>query len=165
MWTDNPRLWPGATNVSFTIRLTPPPIDSRGIADLSGVIECECPESTRTVDLVVGKIRGGAKGTEFNTQIDEVYPNWAGGDKLALRTSLSPEQLRSLRVIGENGQVVGLQSRNHTVVGNEHIYTYGSRTEFARSGKLVAEVLSGLQTVRIPFTLTNVTLLGQPRPP
>lgn len=161
-WNETPRLWPGSTNVSFTIRLTPPPIDSKGIAELSGVLECECPENTRTVDLVVGKIRGGVNGTEFNTQVDDVYPNWSGGDKLTLRTSLKPEEFRSLKVIGENGQVVALQSRSHSLAGNEHIYTYGSRTEFARSGKLVAEVLTGIQTVRIPFTLTNVTLLGQP---
>lgn len=163
-WNDTPRLWPGATNVTFAVRLSPPPRDSQGIAELSGVLECTSPENVRTVELVAGKIRSGVKGTEFNTQIDDVYPNMASeGDKLALRTSLKPEQLRSTRIVGDAGQVTILQLRSHTILGNDHIYTFASRNELPRTGKLLAEVITGTQTLRIPFALTNVTLLGQPQ--
>ncbi len=158
----NPQLLPGGSQVTFRACLVSPPLDSKGIAELSGFLECSSPEEWRTVELISGKLRGGTKGTEFGTQIDDKFPNLAGGDKLALRTSLKPEQLRSVKVVGDDGQSASLSRRTHTIFGDEHVYTYACRQELPLTGKIVADVMTGNQMLKVPFTLTNLTLLGQP---
>jgi hypothetical protein len=47
-------------------------------------------------------------------------------------------------------------------VGNQHSYRLYTQKSIPLSGKLVAEVLTGSKTVRIPYSLTNITLFGQP---
>ena len=157
-----PRQEQGWTNVSFDVHLAAPAADSKGIAEVSGVLECGSAENERIVDLVSGALRSGAQGTEFGAQIDEIRPHVAGGEKLVLRTRLAPEQIRSLKVVGDAGQTVSLEKRGSMAVGEERTYTYISTRPIPRSGRLVAEVMVGSQTVRFPFSVTNLTLLGQP---
>ncbi len=159
------RLSPDWTQAHFEVRLNSPPRDSKGIAELSGFLECTSAENQRSVELVSGKLRGGVKGAEFGVQIDDIRSHMGGGEQMTLRARLSPEHLRSLKAIGEGGQAVRLESRGRTQFGEEHIYTYVASRAIPRSGKLVAEVLLGSQTVRVPFSITNITLLGRRQPP
>ena len=160
--TANPVTSKDGSSVSFQVNLKLAPAESRGLSELSGTLECAGMASQRTVELISGKLRAGARGAEFDTQIESFDPRMSGMDRLSLRTRLKPEQLRSLRVVGDAGQFSHLEQRGHTVVGDTHIITYVSRNEIPSTGKIVAEVLAGEQTLRIPFALTNVTLLGQP---
>jgi hypothetical protein len=152
------------STVFFRANLQPPPVDSKGIMELSGVVECASMASQRTVELVSGQLKGGSKGKEFETQIEFIDPRMSGMDRLSLRTRLKPEQLRSIRVVGDAGQLTYLEQRGHAFVGDTHVITYFSRNEIPHTGKIIAEVLTGEQTLRIPFALTNVTLLGQALP-
>jgi hypothetical protein len=147
--------------VFFRAGLQMPPLDTKGLAELSGVLECDSMASQRTVELISGRLRAGTKGAEFETQIDGYDPRMSGYDRLSLRTRLEPGQLRSIHIVGDAGQRSQLQQRGHTVIGDMHIITYITRNEIPSTGKIVAEVLTGEQTLRIPFALTNVTLLGQ----
>jgi hypothetical protein len=148
--------------VFFRAGLQMPPLDTKGIAELSGVLECDSMASQRTIELISGRLRAGTRGTEFETQIDGYDPRMSGHDRLALRTQLKPEQLRSIHIVGDAGQRSQLEQRGHTVIGDMHIITYTTRNEIPPTGKIVAEVLTGEQTLRIPFAMTNVSLLGQP---
>ncbi|MCW5551275.1 MAG: hypothetical protein KIS67_03810 [Verrucomicrobiae bacterium] len=161
----NARLSPDWTQAHFEVRLNSPPRDSQGITELSGLLECTSAEHQRSVELVSGKLRGGVKGAEFGVQIDDIRSHLGGGEQMTLRVRLSPEQLRSLKAIGEGGLAVRLESRGRTQFGEDHIYTFVASRAIPRSGKLVAEVLLGSRTVRIPFSITNITLLGQRQPP
>ncbi len=157
-----PQISEGGTKVVFQVHLESPPLDSKGIAEFSGVLECASPENQRSVELISGKLRGGVKGTEYGVQIDDLSQRSIGGDKLVLRINLPVERLLSLKVIGDAGQAVTLERQGIMKIGEENIFTYISRNAVPRSGKLVAEVLVGSQTLRIPFSATNLTLLGQP---
>jgi hypothetical protein len=164
------------TNVNFDVYLGSLAVDCKGLAELSGVLECVSSENLRTVELISGRLRAGAKGAEFGAHLDHVGLNDAGIEKLVLRTSLEPQQLRSLKVIDDSGLTVNLDIRRTMNVGKEYTYTCADRRSNPRSGKfvadarqsipssgkLVAEVLAGSQSLRIPFSVTNLTLLGQP---
>ena len=159
----NPQVLAGASNVTFRACLGTPPLDSKGIAEVSGFLECSSPENRRTIELITGKLTGGTKGTEFGARIDDVSPNWAkDGHKLTLRTSLKPEELRSVEVVTDNGQTAVLSRRTHASFGEQNVYVYASQKELPGSGKIVANVMTGSQMVIFPFTVTNLTLLGQP---
>lgn len=157
-----PSIGKDKSTVFFRANLQPPPANSKGIADISGVIECSSMASQRTVDLISGRLRAGTKGTEFDTQIETFDPRLSGSDRISISTQLKPEQLRSIRVLGNAGQLSNLEQRGHTAIGDRHIITYICRNEIPATGKIVAEVLTGEQTLRIPFAMTNVSLLGQP---
>jgi hypothetical protein len=161
-WRDMPTLMPGATTLTFRVRLNEPPIESKGLAEVSGFLECDSMSNRRTVKLISGRLKTGAKGAEFDTQIDGIDPRLSGKDRISLRTRLKPEQIRSIRILGDAGQTAYLQQRGHTTLNDEHVITYLSDHEIPPKGKIVAEVLTGEQTLKIPFALTNVNLLGQP---
>lgn|GEM_PF-2986081 len=150
------------TNVNFDIHLGSPPVDSKGLAEVSGVLECSSAENRRTLELISGRLVAGAKGKEFGAHLDHVGANNAGSEKLVLRTSLEPSRLLSLYVMNDAGMKVTLDVRGTMNVGKEYSYTCAARHSIPRSGKLVAEALVGSQTLRIPFSVTNLTLLGQP---
>ncbi len=154
------------TNVNFTVQLEAPAVDSRGISELSGVLECTGAGSLRTVDLIPAPLRDGTRGREFGAQLDEVRTHVSGGHRVVLRTRLAPEQLWSLKAVSDSGQSVSLEKRGLMAIGQERVYTYTSARPIPRGGRLVAEVMtdapSGSETLRIPFSVTNFTLLGQP---
>lgn len=154
------------TNVSFTVQLDAPSVDSRGISELSGVLECTGAGSLRTVDLIPAPLRDGARGMEFGAQLDEVRTHVSGGDRVVLRTRLAPEQLWSLTAVSDAGQSVSLEKRSLMAFGEERLYTFTSARPIPRGGRLVAEVMtdapSSSRPLRIPFSVTNFTLLGQP---
>jgi hypothetical protein len=150
------------TNASFDLQLSSPPLNSSGLAVVSGVLECSSAEELRSVELISGKLRAGATGPEFGAEIEYAGSHVGGGGKLVLRTALPPEQLLSIEVIGEGGMVTELQPRGQMRVGTETTSTWLAPRGLPRSGKLVAEVLAGSKTLRIPFSVTNITLLGQP---
>jgi len=162
--TASPSTSKDGSSVAFQANLLAPPADSQGITEVSGVLECAGMSSNRTVELISGRLRAGTKGTEFDTQIDSFDPRMSGMDRLSIRTRLKPDQIRSIRVMGDAGQLSNLEQRGHTILGDIHVITYVSRIQIPHTGKIVADVLTGEQTLRIPFALTNVTLLGQPLP-
>ena len=150
------------TNVTFDVHLASLSTDSKGLAEISGVLKCSSAENLRAVELISGRLGAGAKGAEFGAHLDYVGQNDAGSEKLVLRTSLEPRQLRSLKVINEASLTVSLDVRGTMNVGKEYTYTCVARRSIPRTGKLVADIMVGTQTLRIPFSVTNLTLLGQP---
>lgn len=154
------------TNVNFTIQLGAPPVDSKGIAELSGFPECRAAGSVRAMSLVPGPLRDGSRGTEFGAQLDELRTHVSGGDRIVLRARLAPEQLWSLKAVDDAGQTVRLEKHGMMAIGEERVYTFVSTRPIPRAGRLVAEVMTepaaGAPLLRIPFSVTNVTLMGQP---
>jgi len=150
------------TNVSLDIPLGELPLESRGLAEVSGILECERAENQRAVELISGKLKAGAKGQEFDSEIEFIGSHIAGGEKLVLKTTLPPEQLQSVRVVEGSGRAVKLEKRSMMRVGDRHSYTWISTGSIPRTGRVVADVLSGSETVRIPFAIRNLSLLGQP---
>jgi hypothetical protein len=154
------------TNVNFTVQLDAPAVDSKGISELSGVLECTGAGTLRTMELIPAPLRDGTRGKEFGAQLDEVRAHVSGGDRVVLRTRLAPEQLWSLQAVSDAGQSVSLERRGLMAIGEERVYTFTSARPIPRGGRLVAEVMtdapSGSRPLRIPFAVTNFTLLGQP---
>lgn len=152
----------GGTNVEFEVHLQAPPMNSKGLAELAGYLQCGSADNRRSVELVSGGLAQGAVGKAFGTEIEFVGSNAEGGERLVLRTDLEEEMMRSVKVIGDAGQAVVLSQRGLTRFGARRSYTFVASGVIPRSGRLVADIRVGSQKVRIPFAVTNITLLGQP---
>jgi hypothetical protein len=150
------------TNAHFALQLASPPLNSKGLSEVSGFLECSSAENLRQVEVVSGSLRAGAKGAEFGAEIESVGSTISGGWKLVLRSSLETGQLLDIKAVGEDGSVVELEARGQMRVGQQSTSTWLASRPLPRTGKLVADVLVGSQTLRIPFKVTNINLLGQP---
>ena len=152
----------GRTNVNFDVELQEPPLSSKGLAEVAGYLDCGSTDNHRIVELFSGKIRAGEKGKEFDTEIEYVGPNASGGEKLVVNTHLDNGRVLSFKVVGDAGQTATLQREGVIRFANKRSYTLVATGVVPRSGKLVAEMVTGSQRVHIPFSVTNVSLLGQP---
>jgi hypothetical protein len=148
------------TNVSFDVRLLSPSPASKGIAEISGHLVCRIANDLRVVELISGSSWIGSKGTPFETSVDEVMRVGNDKDRLVIRTRLAPEQLMSLTAVDGKGVTTRLERQGMMNVGGVYTYTFLSQRTVPRSGKLMARVISGTNTVRVPFTVTNLTLSG-----
>lgn len=152
----------GRTNVSFDVELREPPLNSKGLAEVAGYLDCGSADNHCVVELFSGKIRPGEKGKEFDTEIEYVGPNTSSGEKLVVNTHLDEGQVLSFKVVGDAGQTTVLQRQGLMKFASKRSYTLVATGVIPRSGKLVADIVTGSQRVRIPFSVTNVSLLGQP---
>lgn len=150
------------TSVEFNVRLASPPRDSAGLAEVSGFLECDRMENLRTVELLSGRLQNGARGTHFGAGIEFIGPHISGGGKLVLHSRLAPEQLAAVSLVNDAGQTISLERRGSMRVGPAYSYTFVATRELPRTGRVLADVLMDSHVVRIPFAVTNVSLLGQP---
>lgn len=150
------------TNFSFEVTLLPPSSRSQGIAEISGVLVCESMDQLRSVDLVSGQIKPGAKGSEFNTLIDNISKDSTGGERILVQTRLLPEEILSVAVVADSGVITKLEQERVMSIGSAKTYILTTPRSIPRSGRLVAQIYSGTKTVHFPFAVTNLNLLGQP---
>jgi len=111
----------GLTNLDFEVFLSSPPLTSKGIAELSGYFECESMENLRTVELFNGRLGPGARNSDFGTEIEFIGPYTLGGEKIILRSDLSPKRWLSLKLVTGAGHrhsvsyLSDVKDRLHTV--------------------------------------------------
>jgi hypothetical protein len=150
------------TNLSFDVSLGQPARGSRGWAEVAGFIECSSAENLRTIELFSGKLQTGARGPQHGAEIEFLGSAGKADEKIVFRADIPPERLLWLKAYAEGGQAVELSRANMMTVGNRRTYTFVATRTIPRSGKIVVGLLEGEKTVRLPFALTNVSLLGQP---
>jgi len=148
------------SNLTFEINLRAPSVRSQGIAEVSGVLLCQVADNLRSVELVSGILRRGASSTEFETNIEEINRVGSGGDKLVLRTRITPKELMSLAVVDDTGFSFSLTRQGMMSIGSVHTFTYSSKRALPRAGKIIAQIRSGTKIVRVPFSVTNLALSG-----
>lgn len=152
----------GATQLRFAVSMESPPPDSRGLSTLEGFIHGECPLNRRADELFAGPLRGTAAGLAPGTQLEFVPESPAGTGKIVLHSSLPPEHLLWLQVRTDAGRLLEARRQGTITVGERHAITFALPHPLPASGRVVAGRHDGRTTVRIPFALTNVNLLGQP---
>src|SRR5436190_6529944 len=116
-----------ATNATFDVHLHVPPMNSKGLAEIAGYLECESAGNRRNVELFSGKLGEGAKGGTLSTEIESIGPNASGGESIVLRSDFNLEQVLSLKVIGEAGQTAQLQRQGTMKFGNKRSWTFTAK--------------------------------------
>src|SRR6267142_1861609 len=73
--------------VSFSARLKAPPLNSRGIAKVAGVLHCASIESISWTEFVSGELVVGAKGSRFGATIYDIQRPPGQPEKLILESN------------------------------------------------------------------------------
>lgn len=107
-------------------------------------------------------MRGTAAALAPGTQLEFVPESPAGTGRVVLHTSLPPEHLLWLQIRTDAGRLLEARRQGTITVGNRHAITFAVPHPLPAVGRIVAGRHDGRATVRIPFALTNVNLLGQP---
>jgi hypothetical protein len=151
------------TTVTFNARLKAPPLSSRGIARISGVLHCASMESVSWIELISGDLVPGAKGSRFGVTIDDVERPPGQPEKLILRSGADLEEYDSFRIEGSPGQFVNLEMEGNSQIDGVRLRTLVASRALPKRGKLLAEVRKDVPTLKFPFTISDLTLLGRPR--
>jgi hypothetical protein len=99
---------------------------------------------------------------EYDAELEFIGSAGIDGQRIVLRAEIPSERFQWLKVYSDGGQSLELSRRGQMQVGVRRTYTFVAPRAIPRAGKLVAGILTGDQTVRIPFALTNISMLGQP---
>jgi len=150
--------------VRFDARLKAPPLNSRGIAKVTGVLRCTSIDSIGWTELLSGDLVAGAKGSRFGVAIREIQRPPGQPDKLVLQSDADLEGNHSFRIEGTPGQFVELQTESRSQINGTRLRTLVASGPFAlpKRGKLSVEVSKEVPTLKFPFVISDLTLLGRP---
>jgi hypothetical protein len=157
-----PRSLEGPADLRFAISMASPPPDSRGLARLEGVIVCERATRRRTEEIFSGRLQGTAPAAIPGSQLEFIPESPAGTGRIVLHTSRPPASLQGLEIRTAAGRMLELKPRGTVTVGSRHSITFVALHPLPTSGLVSARAHDGRTLVRVPFALTNVSLLGQP---
>jgi len=165
--------WPDALNwaslekdnktVSFSARLKAPPLNSRGIAKVAGVLHCASIESISWTEFVSGELVVGAKGSRFGATIYDIQRPPGQPEKLILESNGELEGYHSFRIEGAPEQFVELRTEGTSQINGRHLRTLVASGPLPKRGKLSVEVSKEVPTLKFPFVVSDLTLLGRPR--
>ncbi len=167
------RHWPDAfndaclekdnTTVTFNARLKAPPLNSRGIARIAGVLHCTSIESVSWMELISGDLVPGAKGPLWGVMIDDVERRPGQPEKLILKSGAELEGYLSFRIQGSPGQFVDLATEGKSQINGVRFRTLVASRALPKRGKLLGEARKDVPPLKFPFTISDLTLLGRPR--
>jgi hypothetical protein len=151
--------------VVFDVELSLPDEAAKGLAELSGALRCLKSTGTKKINLGIMDFKDGTKSKVDGFSIRSVgVTDWdKERTEMGLNVSLLRGSVKKVKVYRENGTQVEVH-RGSAWSTEDRLLTYGIRTkgEFPPRGSIVFEVLDGITKHKIPFKLTNISLLGQP---
>jgi|SRR6267142_3584801 len=149
--------------VSFSARLKAPPLNSRGIAKVAGVLHCASTESISWMELISGDLVAGAKGSRFGVTIHEIQRPAGQAEKIIIESDEGLEGYHSFRIEGAPEQFVELRTEGTSQINGMHLRTMVASGPLPKRGKLSVEVRKEVPTLKFPFVVSDLTLLGRPR--
>ena len=148
--------------VRYDAILNPPPLNSRGIARIRGVLHCASAESITWTELVSGDLVAGTKGSRFGATIYDIERTPGRPEKLVLQSDAGLDGNRSFRIEGAPEQFVELQTEGTSQINGMRLRTLVASGPLPKRGKLSVEVRKDVPRLKFPFVISDLTLLGRP---
>lgn len=149
--------------VAYEARLKAPPLNSRGIAKVRGVLHCASIESEGWTELICGDLVAGAKGSRFGAMIHDIERPPGRPEKLVLQLDAGLDAYLSFRIEGAPKQFIELQTEGKSQINGMHLRTLVASGPLPKRGKLSVELKKEVPTLKFPFVISDLTLLGRPR--
>jgi hypothetical protein len=157
-----PKLSADQASAIFDVELKMPPPGVRGIKEIAGVLQYRVAMATKETDLGPMELKTGSKSDELGASIEEIKDGWKEGTKeLELKLKLKPTDLKSVHLV-ENGVKSELKRSGYSGGGNTTVFTFQIDGELPDKASLIVETYDKIQTFDAPFTLENLSLLGEP---
>lgn len=166
-YTSSHKLSKDKKAVVFDVELSLPHEAAKGLAELSGVLLGFKFTGTKKIDLGIIDFKGGTKSKVDGFSIKSIKKKpgaWEKGNTyMHIGINLPRGSIKDVKLYREDGMEIktffaGSSYRKDRLI-NYNIRTKG---EFPPTGRIVFEVLDKITKHKIPFKLTNISLLGQP---
>lgn len=160
-----PNLSEDKTKVMFEVRLARPGEAVKGLKEVSGSIEYVVGGKTKPVDIGVSEFKAGTKGKEFEAVVEKLEDSeWnEGHQELSLKLGIGSEQVQSVKFYDDQGIELKAQPGGSMTMNDEVTLSFLVKGKFPAQGKIVVTVFEDLKAYRVPFSLSNLDLLGKLR--
>ena len=150
--------------VLFEVKMDVPPETVQGLKEISGTLEYVVATSSKKVDVGITDFVTGAKGKELNASIESIEPSkWSqGNETLKLKLGVSKDSVKSVTVFDSDSNELAFSSTSTSWQGDSVTHEFSKKGKLPSKGRIVVEVYDGLQKYQIPFSLTDISLLGRP---
>ncbi|MFQ6035903.1 MAG: hypothetical protein ACE5NM_08670 [Sedimentisphaerales bacterium] len=159
-----PKLSKDGRAAVFDVKLAVPDEKAKGLSELSGVIECFKATGTKKIDLGVMDFKDGVSSSVPGFSIRSVKERYdKKGQEISLKVDLPRKSVKDVKFYDENGTEIDVSSGGRSSSqGRLLLISFKTKGKFPLRGRIVFEVLDGITKHRIPFKLTNISLLGRP---
>ena len=159
-----PKLSANKSTVILEVKLKLPGTRAKGLKELSGELIYVVNKGTKTVDLGMLELKAGAKGKALGAEIKSLKESkWQKAhQELELKLEISRDQVKEVRFADINGNKLPVSGSGSWWSGRRVTLTYRLKGEFPAKARIMVEVYAQLQEYKVPFKLSNVSLIGLP---
>jgi hypothetical protein len=152
------------TAITFEVKLKAPGEKVKGLAEVSGRLECQIPGASREVDLGVKAFKKGAKGKEYGALIASVEDAGWGDDtqQMSLELGLSRDRIKTIIFYDDRDKRLDVSDCGYSSSGDSATLEFRLEGGFPKGGRIVIDVYEQVEKRLVSFHLTGVTLLGEP---
>ncbi|HUV65587.1 MAG TPA: hypothetical protein VMW24_16940, partial [Sedimentisphaerales bacterium] len=162
--TSFPELSKDGRAAVFEINLLLPGKDAKAIAELSGTLGYLKSAGTKQIDLGLMDFKAGTKSQVEGFSISSAGLSWnKRNGTIGLKVGLLRGHLKSTKFYREDGTELEV-SQNGISYSEDKLLDIGYMTEgpLPPRGRIVLEVIDEPTKHEISFTLTNISLTGEP---
>ncbi|MBU0717163.1 MAG: hypothetical protein KJ749_02860, partial [Planctomycetes bacterium] len=159
-----PSLSKDRTKVVFGVKLSLPADDVTSIKDLSGTLTCRVAKGQKEVDLGELDFVEGATGKGLDSLITSAKRSGRDNKirKLFLNLGIPNEAVAEITLYGPNKAPLEVRQRPTALSQDNSTHVLTCPDGLPERGSIVVLVREGLEDVRIPFQVSNISLLGRP---
>lgn len=159
-----PHLSEDKTTAVFEVKLEVPSPKVKGIKELRGVLEYVVGTGSKKIDLGISEFKPGAEGKELGAMIKEISESqWEkGAYDVSLVVELNKDQIRAVVFQGADGKRLESKPAGTSWSGDTTTLMFTTTSKPPEKGRVVIEVYEKFDRYEVPFSLKNLTLLGQP---
>ena len=163
--TSFPELSKGGNTAVFEVNLSLPDKDAKAIAELCGTLGYLKSAGTKKIDLGIMEFKKDTRSNVEGFSISSVsVKSWdKEHSQMSLKVNLPRGHLKSTKFYREDGTEFEV-SQSGGSYSEERLLSihYNKKGEFPPRGHIVMEVIDEITKHEISFTLTNISLTGEP---
>lgn len=158
-----PKLSKDKASVLFDIELKRPAPSIDGVKRISGNLQYRVAGGAREVNLGLGSLQVGSKGTELDSSVENIKDGWQkdGSQNIEIKVRIKPDDLKSAYLVVD-GVRTEIERNGYSSSGNVTTFTFESKTRYPEKGGIMLELYDKIETFEVPFKIENISLLGAP---
>ncbi|MGB2863655.1 MAG: hypothetical protein WBC05_10060 [Sedimentisphaerales bacterium] len=163
--TSFPALSKGGNAAVFEVNLFLPDKDAKAIAELSGTLGYLKSAGTKKIDFGIMDFKKDARSKVEGFSINSIgVKSWdKKHSQINLKVNLLRGHLKSTKFYREDGTEFEVSQTGGSYSEDRQLdIHYNTKGEFPPRGRIVMEVIDEITKHEISFTLTNISLTGEP---
>ena len=152
------------TSALFQVKLPLPSEDVKYFKEISGTLEYSTASVAKEVDLGFTELKAGAIGKELGSIIKSVGERFGQKDKeyISFDVGLDHSMVKSITFYDSNGKKLDVFRNSSSRLRDKVNYFYSIKGKFPPTSRIVVEVYEDYKKFKVPFKVTNISLLGRP---